>query len=65
MPSKVRSLGRTLKRWRLQIAAWHTAHVTNGPTESVNNLIKQVKRAAFGFTSYRNYRVRSPIESKL
>ena len=65
MPTEVRSLGRTLKRWRLQIAAWHTAHVTNGPTESVNNLIKQVKRAAFGFTSYRNYRVRSPIESKL
>jgi transposase len=59
MPTEVRSLGRTLKRWRLQIAAWHTAHVTNGPTEAVNNLIKRVKRAAFGFTSFRNYRVRS------
>jgi transposase len=35
MPTEVRSLGRTLKRWRLQIAAWHTAHVTNGPTEAV------------------------------
>ena len=59
MPYEVRSLGRTLKRWRLQIAAWHTAHVTNGPTEAVNNLIKRVKRAAFGFTSFRNYRIRS------
>jgi len=59
MPTEVRSLGRTLKRWRLQIAAWHTAHLTNGPTEAVNNLIKRVKRAAFGFTSFRNYRVRS------
>jgi transposase len=59
MPIEVRSLGRTLKRWRLQIAAWHTAHVTNGPTEAVNNLIKRVKRTAFGFTSFRNYRVRS------
>jgi transposase len=59
MPIEVRSLGRTLKRWRLQIAAWHTAQVTNGPTEAVNNLIKRVKRAAFGFTSFRNYRVRS------
>ena len=59
MPHEVRSLGRTLKRWRLQIAAWHTAHVTNGPTEAVNNLIKRVKRAAFGFTSFRNYRIRS------
>src|SRR5208283_1534845 len=30
--------------------------VSNGPTEAVNNVIKQVKRAAFGFTSFRNYR---------
>ena len=59
MPTEVRSLGRTLKRWRLQIAAWHQAHVSNGPTEAVNNLIKRVKRTAFGFTSFRNYRVRS------
>ena len=64
MPIEVRSLGRTLKRWRLQIAAWHTAHVTNGPTEAVNNLIKRVKRAAFGFTSLRNYRVRSLLYAR-
>jgi transposase len=25
----------------------------------VNNLIKRVKRAAFGFVSFRNYRVRA------
>ncbi len=60
-PIEVRSLGRTLKRWSHQIVAWHTAHVTNGPTEAVNNLIKRVKRAAFGFTSFRNYRIRSPL----
>jgi transposase len=58
-PGEVRSLGRTLKRWKLQITAWHTAHVTNGPTEAVNNLIKRVKRAAFGFASFENYRIRS------
>ena len=58
-PIEVRSLGRTLKRWRHQIAAWHTAQVTNGPTEAANNLIKRVKRAAFGFTSFRNYRIRA------
>jgi hypothetical protein len=34
-------------------------HVSSGPTEAVNNLIKRVKRAAFGFTSFRNYRIRS------
>ena len=58
-PDEVRSLGRTLKRWKEQIVAWHRAQVSNGPTEAANNLIKRVKRAAFGFTSFRNYRVRS------
>lgn len=58
-PIEVRSLGRTLRRWKHQIVAWHSAHVTNGPTEAVNNLIKRVKRAAFGFKSFRNYRIRS------
>jgi hypothetical protein len=57
-PVEVRSLGRTLIRWREQIAAWHRAHVSNGPTEAVNNLIKRVKRVAFGFTRWRNYRIR-------
>ena len=45
--------------WRTQIAAWHQAHVSNGPTEATNNLIKVVKRIAFGFTSFRNYRIRT------
>ncbi len=39
-PAEVRSLGRTLTRWRDQIIALHRAHFTNGPTETANNLIK-------------------------
>ena len=58
-PVEVRSLGGTLARWRDEILAWHRAHFTNGPTEAMNNLIKRVKRTTFGFTSFRNYRVRS------
>ena len=58
-PVEARSLGRTLLRWKHEIAAWHTADVSNGPTEAVNNLIKRVRRAAFGFRDFRNYRVRS------
>lgn len=58
-PTEVRSLGRTLLRWKHEIVAWHRAHFTNGPTEAANNLIKRVKRVAFGFTSFRNYRIRS------
>jgi transposase len=30
-PVEVRSLDRTLKRWKHQIVAWHQAHVSNGP----------------------------------
>src|SRR5215204_6347458 len=57
-PVEVRQLGRTIVRWRDQIAAWHQARFTNAPTEAANNLIKRVKRIAFGFTRFRNYRVR-------
>jgi transposase len=58
-PPEARSLGRTLLRWREEIAAWHSARVTNGPTEGMNNLVKRVKRVAFGMTNFRNYRVRA------
>jgi hypothetical protein len=51
-PAEVRSLGRTIVRWREQIVARHQALVSNGPTEAVNNLIKRIKRIkriGFGF----------------
>ena len=57
-PPEINQLGRTLVRWRDQIAAWHHAQVTNAATEGMNNLIKRVKRVAFGFTRFRNYRIR-------
>ena len=57
-PEEVRSLGRTVVRWKDQIAAWHRAHLSNGPTEAVNNLIKRIKRVAFGLRRFRNHRVR-------
>src|SRR5665811_2314236 len=58
-PPEVQSLGRTIIRWKDQIAAWHKAHVSNGPTEAANNLIKRIKRIAFGFRRFRNYRIRT------
>ncbi len=58
-PLEVRSLGKTLKRWRTEIIAWHKRRITNGPTESMNNLAKRVKLVAFGFRSFRNYRIRA------
>jgi hypothetical protein len=46
-PVEVHQLGRTILRWKDQIAAWHKARFTNAPTEAANNLIKRVKRIAF------------------
>jgi hypothetical protein len=43
-PPEIRRFGRTITKWRRQIAAWHQAKFTNGPTEAVNNLIKRVTR---------------------
>ncbi len=36
---ELNQLGRTLHTWHSQIVAWHHARVSNGPTESANNLI--------------------------
>ena len=58
-PPEVQRLGRTIVRWRHQIAAWHQARHTNGPTEAVNNLIKRIKRVAFGISNWTNYRTRA------
>ena len=59
-PIEVRSLVRTLLRWKQQIAAWHGAHVSNGPV--TNNSVKCVKRVAFG-PLVRNYRVRVQLHA--
>lgn len=58
MPPEVRRLGRTINKWRTQILAWHRSHVTNGPTEAVNNLAKRIKRVAFGLTNFAHHRIR-------
>ena len=58
-PPDLRRLGRTLGRWHTQIVNWHRARVSNGPTEAINNLVKRVKRAAFGFRRFAHYRIRA------
>jgi hypothetical protein len=45
---EVRSLGRTIVRWRDQIVAWHQALVTNGAAEATNNLINASSGSASG-----------------
>jgi len=56
-PPEVNMLGRTITRWRHEITAWHRALVSNGSTEGINNLVKRIKRVAFGIINFRNYRI--------
>ena len=58
-PPEINKLGRTIARWTPQITNWHISKVTNGPTEALNNLIKRIKRAAFGLPNFPNYRIRA------
>ena len=58
-PPEINKLGRTIARWTPEITNWHISKVTNGPTEALNNLIKRIKRAAFGFRNFANYRIRA------
>nr|MBO2479619.1 hypothetical protein [Bacillota bacterium] len=41
--------GRTLRRWKEEILAYHDWRVTNGYTEGVHTKIKMLKRISFGF----------------
>ena len=59
MPLEVQKLGRTIRDWFDKICNFHLAHVSNGPTEALNNLVKRIKRIGFGFRNFQNYRIRA------
>jgi transposase len=59
MPPEIQRLGRTIRQWFDKICNFHIARVSNGPTESLNNLIKRIKRIGFGFRNFENYRIRA------
>ena len=55
---ELQTLRRTLLRWRKEVLAYFVTRVTNGRTEGFNLKAKLVKRRAFGYRSFRNYRLR-------
>lgn len=55
---EVTRLARTIDTWQEQILAFFDTRASNGPTESANARIKDVRRAARGFRNYDNYRAR-------
>jgi transposase len=59
MPPEIQKFGRTLKKWFDKIVNFQRTRLSNGPTESINNLIKRIKRIGFGFRNFENYRIRA------
>lgn len=55
---EIKTLRRTLIKWRNEILAYFETGLTNGRTEGYNNIAKLVQRRAFGYRSFRNYRLR-------
>ena len=56
---EIARLGRTLSAWRTEfLARFDHPGVSNGPTECLNLKVKNTKRAARGYRSFANYRLR-------
>lgn len=55
---EIKTLRKTLIKWRTEILAYFETGLTNGRTEGYNNIAKLVQRRAFGYKSFRNYRLR-------
>jgi len=55
---EIRTLRRTLMKWREEILNYFKTKLTNARVEAHNNLAKLLKRNAFGFKNFGNYRLR-------
>jgi transposase len=56
--AEVTRLARTIDTWQDEVLAFFDTRASNGPTESANVKIKNVRRAARGFRNTDNYRAR-------
>jgi transposase len=55
---ELKTFRRTLMRWRDEILAYFLIPLTNGPTEGFNGKAKLLKRRAYGYKSFENYRLK-------
>jgi transposase len=56
--AELERLARTVARWETPILRWHRTALTNGATEGLNLVVKNIKRLGFGFRNFENYRLR-------
>jgi transposase len=57
-PEALKKLSRTLKAWSQEILEYFKTGITNAFTEQTNNRGKLVQKRAYGYKSFRNYRLR-------
>jgi len=55
---QLKTLGKTLDRWKVEIARMVRFSKTNGITEGFHNKMEMISRRAFGFRNFQNYRLR-------
>lgn len=55
---EIKTLRRTLMRWRNEILNYFKHRLTNARTEGYNNVAKVIKRRSYGFKNFENYRLR-------
>lgn len=55
---EIRTLRRTLVKWREEILNYFLTGLTNARTEGFNNKAKVVKRRGYGYKSFANYRLK-------
>ena len=63
--SKIRHMFRflkTLDKWKKYILAYFEERATTSPVEGINNKIKAIKRRAFGYLNFSNFRRKVLIE---
>ena len=49
---------KTIIRWLYEIIAYFDNRTTSGVVEGINNKLKLIKRSAYGFRHFENYRIR-------
>ena len=55
---EIKTLRRTLLKWREEILNYFKTGLTNARTEGFNNKAKVVKRMGYGYKQFRNYRLK-------
>lgn len=55
---EIKTLRKTLLKWRNEILNYFKTRITNARTEGFNHIAKLLKRNAFGFKSFANYRLK-------